>query len=119
MGPRRVLLETVGRGSGQLTEVRALKLSNKDPATMTAGAINKERDKLRLMRSALTDEFIAAGRGHERPSDQESMSDLLVLRSRAVDARYDALSTEVEHRYGPRARYLDSLPTRGFGPRRR
>lgn len=91
----------------------------RDPATMTAGEINKELDKLSKIASAINDEFIAAGRGHERPSDWHNMTgDPLVDRWETNSSRMRALHIEIEQRYGPGA--PSRLPTgRGFGPRKR
>ena len=41
-----------------------------DPAGMTAGAINAALDRLDAERSAIVDQFIAAGRGTELPSER-------------------------------------------------
>jgi hypothetical protein len=91
-------------------------ISSIDPATMTAGKINAELDRLDALSSTVTQEFIATGRGHERPSDWEHKTDPLSLRSRAVSDRYRELRSEIEYRAGPK---YTRMPTgRGFGPRK-
>lgn len=92
----------------------AIKIATTRPATMTASAINKELDKLEAQRTALMHASIAAGRGHERPSDRRHMTDPHALACNAVDDRFSALRRECEARYGPRA--SGHLP-RGYGPR--
>ena len=85
-----------------------------DPATMTAGQINKALDRLDAERSENTRAFIDAGRGYERPSEYLLMTDPLALEARRIFAAQDALRREIGRRYGPGAPYR--LPTRGFGP---
>ena len=98
-------------------KLSGLKANNpKDPATMTASEINKALDKLDKERSAITDEFINTGRGHERPSDYLKLSDPLSLRARDNFDAYTAIRNEVERRYGPGA--PSRLP-KGFGPIKR
>lgn len=86
----------------------------RDPAEMSAAQINKELDKLDALDSALTSDFIAAGRGHEKPSEYLRADDPLARRARALFERRSALRREVESRAGPGMRRLP----RGFGPRR-
>lgn len=82
---------------------------------MTAGEINAELDRLDKASSKLTDQFIAAGRGHERPSEIVRMSDPLARKYTAnADRRMD-LRHQIERRMGPGA--TRRLP-RGFGPLR-
>lgn len=88
----------------------------KDPATMTAGEINKELDKLSKVSSAINDEFLAAGRGHERPSETRYLEDPLSLRWRETSDRLQALHMEIESRYGPGA---PSRMPKGFKPRKK
>jgi len=54
--------------------------------------------KADAVRSALCDELIAAGRGHERHSDTAAKSDPLSLRYLAASAAYVALSDERRYR---------------------
>jgi hypothetical protein len=101
---------------------RPMKISATDPATMTAGAINKELDKLDERSSMLTRMMIDAGRGHERPSEYLKMSDPLSSELRSLFGRQSDLRVEISMRYGPGA--PRRLPTgdrhRGFfGPRKR
>lgn len=76
----------------------------KDPKNMTAGEINKALDKLEVLDSALIDEMIAAGRGHERPSEYLKLSDPLSLRHKDIFDKRSALRDEISMRYGPNAR---------------
>lgn len=84
------------------------------PASMTAGQINRELDALDARESALLDALIAAGRGHELPSETRKLSDPLALRYAALSDRRWDLRCEVEVRYGPGAPHR--LPPR-FGRR--
>lgn len=83
----------------------ALRISGKDPATMTAGEVNKELDRLYKIDSQLTDEMISAGRGHERPSDYwpPKPGDTLAEQKRQVYDRMSALRWQIEKEYGPGA----------------
>jgi hypothetical protein len=112
--PRNLYKKSASGGGG--ANAKALRISTKDPRTMTAGEINKELDRLDTLRSANTRAFIDAGRGHERPSEYLTKTDPLSLAARVIGDRQDALHNEVRARYGlgaPRR-----LPTRqGFGPR--
>lgn len=97
----------------------AFKLSTKDPATMTAAEINKERDKLAKASSEMTDKFIEMGRGHWRFTDQVDAAkkgDELSKQNVAISQRQRELGIEIELRYGPGA--PSRLP-RGFGPRKK
>jgi lysophospholipase L1-like esterase len=82
---------------------RQLKLSSKDPAAMTPAQINTELDKLDKLDSALTDEMIAAGRGHERPSEYLRATDPLSVEMRDIFGRRTKLHNEIALRYGPGA----------------
>ena len=81
---------------------------------MAAAAINAEIEKLVKADSALAHELIAAGRGHERPSEYLKKDDPLSRKARALFDRRHALRMEVELRAGPG---MTRLP-RGFGPRK-
>lgn len=85
----------------------------KDPREMTAGEINLELDALDVKRARLVEKFVAAGRGHETPSETRTKSDPLALEWIAATDRSDALRREIDRRYGPGA--PPRLP-RGFGP---
>lgn len=85
----------------------------KDAACMTAGQINKALDKLDKDSSKLTDEFIAAGRGHETYAETRTKSDPLAVRQIENLNQRNTLRREIERRYGPGA--PARLP-RGFGP---
>lgn len=80
---------------------------------MLASEINRELDALERRSTRNTDAFIAAGRGHERPSEYLKQDDPLSRAARAIFERQSALRAEVERRYGPGA--PRRLP-RGFGP---
>jgi hypothetical protein len=89
----------------------------KEPATMTAGEVNKELDRLRAESSQITQEFIAAGRGNERPSEYLKKTDPLSVRAKESADRMQAVRDEVRLRYGTD---VSTLPTgRRFGPRAR
>jgi len=92
-------------------------VAKKDPATMTAGQINKELDKIEKSDSKFTDEMIAAGRGGERYSDWSEKTDPLSLKMLANSERRYDLRREIELRYGPNP--PSRLPTRGFRPRKK
>lgn len=72
-----------------------------DPAQMGGAAINRELEKIRQLESKLTNKFIAAGRGNERPSEYLTKSDTLALEARALFDRKSALLYEAKRRYGP------------------
>lgn len=91
----------------------------KDPATMTAGEVNKEMDALSKKSSAFTDAFIADGRGHWLHSDFVKAAregDKKAQDYIAVTNRYRDLSIEIELRYGPGA---PSRMPKGFKPRKK
>lgn len=87
------------------------------PATLTAGEINKELDKIDVIDREVGQHLIAAGRGYERPTDMEGKQDPLSLLANAMRRRYGDLYREIQLRYGPGA--PSRLPSRGFGPRQR
>lgn len=102
--------------------LRPMRISAIDPATMTAGAINKELDKLDERSSALGQMMIDAGRGYERPSEYLEMRDPLSLELLKEFNRRHDLKSEISRRYGPGAPHR--LPTgskdrRFFGPRKK
>jgi hypothetical protein len=75
----------------------------KSPHEMTSGQINKELDALDATSSAITREFIEAGRGSERPSETIQKTDPLSARWKVASDRVMALHNEIERRYGPGA----------------
>lgn len=79
---------------------------------LTAGQINKALDKLAQASSKLTDDFIAAGRGHELPSETRTKSDPLARKYSDIQDARSRLEIEIALRYGPGA--PRRLP-RGFG----
>lgn len=98
--------------------MKTYKISTKDPATMTAGQINGELDKLSNQGSELGHLMIEAGRGYERPSEYLKMDDPLAMELRKNAERRMKLRIEIEMRYGPGA--PSRLPSGGFfGPRRK
>lgn len=113
-----VLLAAQQRGylSNRGRKRRRRRNGEQDPARMTAGQINKALDALDRASSKITDEFIAVGRGHERPSETWKLDDPLARKWKQVTARQAALRNEIALRYGPGAPHR--LP-RGFGPRAR
>jgi hypothetical protein len=86
----------------------------KDPATMTAGRINREFDALDKQRSNANDALIAAGRGDETFEETCRKTDPASLVFRAIADRQSALRLEIGRRYGPGA--PSRLP-RGFWKR--
>ncbi len=82
-------------------------------ASWPASKINAMLDRLDRLSSRNGDAFIAAGRGHERPSDYEDKEDVLSRAAVAIFRARSVLRHEVERRYGPGA--PSRLP-RGFGP---
>lgn len=89
----------------------------KSPSLMSAGELNKALDKVDALVSKLTQEFIDAGRGHERPSEYLKMNDPLANRAKDLFNQRSALAMERDMRYGPGA--PSRLPSgRGFGPRK-
>jgi hypothetical protein len=76
----------------------------------SAGRINRALDTAERERARLCDEFIAAGRGHELPSETRAKSDPLALRYCDAEDRFLELRREVARRYGPGA--PRRLPTR-------
>ena len=71
---RRVRRPNPARGSARAP------LTYDAVATMGAAEINKRLDVLDRESRAITDEFIAAGRGYERPSERRHKTDPLSLR---------------------------------------
>jgi hypothetical protein len=86
-----------------------------DPTSLLGSKINVELDRLDKESSKLTEEFIATGRGYEKPSETWTKDDDLAHRYKAISRRQAALRNEIEQRYGPGA--PSRLP-RGFGPRK-
>ena len=82
---------------------------------LTAGEINAELDRVDKKLSKLCDEFIADGRGHEKPSETFLKDDALSLRYKSLSAQRYELRVEVLMRYGPNA--PERLP-RGFNGRK-
>lgn len=80
-----------------------------------AAKVNSTLDRIDKLDLQLAQEFIDAGRGHERPSEYLRMDDPLARRARALfDARMK-LRRVISDRYGPSA--PSRLPSgRGFGP---
>ena len=85
----------------------------KDPRCMTASEINRALDRVDKQGTKLNDQFIAAGRGHERPSDIREMTDPLAKKFLRNMDEHGSLRLEISRRYGPNA--PSRLP-RGFGP---
>lgn len=97
-----------------------MRISEKDPRTMTAGEINRELDRLDKADRALGDEMIREGRGHERPSEYLKKDDPLSRKLQAIFDRSYKLRFEIEARYGPGAPSRLPIRTgrRAFGPRK-
>ncbi len=112
--PVKVARELVERTPAKLRSEWS-RSNPKSPSLMTAGEINKALDRIDAASSKLTSEFIAAGRGHERPSEYLKMNDPLANRAKELFNQRSALQMEKELRYGPGA--PSRLP-KGFGPRK-
>lgn len=80
---------------------------------MTAGEINRLLDRLDKDYYQLMDEFIAQGRGDERPSEWLGKDDALSQRAKHCAGEYHLVRVEMERRYGPNP--PARLP-RGCGP---
>lgn len=72
---------------------------------MSATEIQKAYDAASAKISAMCDEFISAGRGHERPVDIRKMTDPLAMSHNAIYAAFDAIVSERDDR----KRYHGSL----------
>jgi hypothetical protein len=79
-------------------------------AEMIPSEINHNLDRLDKAGSALTDAFIAEGRGHELPSETFHLSDPLALAYQLLHNARSAFRIEISRRYGPGA--PSRLPTR-------
>lgn len=77
-----------------------VRISTKDPATMTASQIKSEHARLWKMYDKVNDAFIAQGRGHERYSDYRNKTDALSMAAKRVSSRLSDLMYEVEARTG-------------------
>lgn len=96
--------------------VKSFTVSSKDPATMTNAEIKREKEKLDREMSKITDEMIAAGRGHERTDETFRKDDPLALRFRAASQRHGRLTNEAQlrgfnyiHQMGPGGARMKSL----------
>jgi hypothetical protein len=89
----------------------------KSPEQMTAGEINKALDRVDAKLSDLTDQFIAEGMGHLRPTDFPAGHPLTEAYKTLKEERA-GYALERDLRYGPGA--PQRLPTgKGFGPRKK
>jgi hypothetical protein len=79
------------------------KKAPKEHSAMTASEINKRLDKLDAVSSEIGTAMIAAGRGHELPTETHKLSDPLAVRMRENWEQRSALQREVARRYGPGA----------------
>lgn len=66
-----------------------------------AGRVEEEIAAARKARDRITEEFIADGRGQERPSDYRMKTDSLSKRANANDALMSELRFEAEKYVGP------------------
>lgn len=88
-----------------------MRLSSKDPATMTPGQINKEVEKIEDAGSKINREMLAAGRGNERYSDTQAIldgpnPDPLTVEWGRIESRRLMLKQEIRSRAGPNY-YMD------------
>lgn len=95
-------------------ESNPIRLSTKDPSDMSAAEINRELDRISAEDSKVNQEFIDAGRGHEKYWDILKKDDPLSRKALALASRRHKLKIEIERRAGPG---MSRLP-RGFGPRK-
>ena len=97
-----------------------MRISTKDPATMTATAINKELDTLDAEDSRLNGLLIQQGWGRERHNDTvaraKATGDATAVAYVENSDRRSSLHVEIHVRYGPGAPYR--LPAKGFKPRK-
>jgi len=92
------------------TSARGRKIITREMVeSMSASEINKWLDALDDEASKITDEFIAAGRGNERPSETMRMSDPLAVRYVQNLNDRTMFRDEIARRYGPGA--PSRLPT--------
>jgi hypothetical protein len=87
-----------------------MRLSKRDPSTMSPSAINAELDRLEKLDSGFTDEMISAGRGYERFSEWSVATDELAKKGQLIFERERSLRNEIARRYGPNP--PSRLPTR-------
>lgn len=87
-----------------------------DIRNMTAGQLNSALDRIDAAMSKVTQQFIDAGRGHERPSEYLGKSDPLSMRAKELTDQRSAIRIEMEMRYGPG---VPSHLPKGFGPLKR
>lgn len=81
---------------------RARKMVTYDSARdLTDGQLRKASARNMADGAAVNDAFIAAGRGHEKPSDTRKMTDPLALLANALMDEARAIHFEAERRYGP------------------
>jgi hypothetical protein len=85
-------------------------VGTKDPTQMTNSELQKEHENLTLHGSAVTREFINAGRGMEKPTDWPKTPgvDPLVDKDRAIKARASALRDEAHYRNTMGGRRVES-----------
>lgn len=95
-------------------ESNPFRMSAKDPSDMSAAEINRELDRISAEDSKVNQEFIDAGRGHEKYWDILKKDDPLSRKALALASRRHKLKIEIERRAGPG---MSRLP-RGFGPRK-
>lgn len=104
----------LGGYGGDERESNPFRLSAKDPSDMSAAEINRELDRISAEDSKVNQEFIDAGRGHEKYWDILKKDDPLSRKALALASRRHKLKIEIERRAGPG---MSRLP-KGFGPRK-
>ena len=83
---------------------------------MTAVEINKALDKLDIQSKQVTQKFIDAGRGNERPSEFLNADDPLSRQARVLYDQRMSLSNEIQRRYGPGTPSRLPIRRSWFGP---
>ncbi len=90
--------------AGIVSKARAFGLTAKSAIEkMSAGKINSRLDALDQQSSKLMDDFIAAGRATEKPSEYLKKNDPLAERAKKIFSEQNELRDEIARRYGPGA----------------
>lgn len=78
-----------------------VRLSQKDPTTMSVRAIEQEKEKIGRLQSQINDALIADGLGHVRIQEFLKMDHPLAGPYGETFARQHRLTMELERRFGP------------------
>lgn len=80
---------------------------------LTASGLNNRLDSLQKKRNKITDKFIRAGRGNEKPAEIWKMSDKLAQEYKYNQTLLNNAHDEISRRYGPG---IHRAPTRSKNP---